>query len=81
MCFYSFCIDNWLTDEYSPLPFQLCIEVDRMRPTDVNLCQLWRQNVTKIVPKVIELVQGKTPPAKVHSAAREEILMEEIQGI
>uniref|UniRef100_A0AAV2KFF3 Sterile alpha motif domain-containing protein 3-like n=1 Tax=Knipowitschia caucasica TaxID=637954 RepID=A0AAV2KFF3_KNICA len=62
-------------------PRELCTEMDRMHPVNTILCQRWRQNLTKIVPKVIELAQGKSPLTKVHSAAREDILADDLQGL
>uniref|UniRef100_A0AAV2JIT4 Sterile alpha motif domain-containing protein 3-like n=1 Tax=Knipowitschia caucasica TaxID=637954 RepID=A0AAV2JIT4_KNICA len=62
-------------------PRELCTEMDRMHPVNTILCQRWRQNLTKIVPKVIELAQGKSPLTKVHSAAREDILADDLQDV
>lgn len=59
----------------------LCNEVDRMHPADVNSLQRWRENLTKIVPKVISLVQGKCSLAKAHNTARAETVAEDLPAV
>ena len=60
--------------------FQLCDEVDRIHPYTVNVYRRWKEGFTGIVPKVVKLVQGKSPLAKMYTEAREEMLTEDLPG-
>lgn len=64
-----------------PNSFQLCDEVDRIHTSSVNFCRRMREGFTSIVPKVVELVKGKTQLAKMYSEARAEMLAEDQPGI
>ncbi|KAL0970722.1 hypothetical protein UPYG_G00246370 [Umbra pygmaea] len=62
-------------------PTGLCDEVDRIHPSAVKLYRRWKEGFTGIVPKVVKLVQGKSPLAKMYADAREEMLTEDLPDI
>ncbi|KAF1387365.1 hypothetical protein PFLUV_G00104680 [Perca fluviatilis] len=62
-------------------PTGLCDEVDRIHPSTVNLYRRWKEGFTGIVPKVVKLVQGKSPLAKMYTEAREEMLTEDLPDV